>query len=131
MRFPSVVPYKYYCSMWVSPVNSVGVLFSVCSKLRMFTNYVLGPGNVHFDYGQDVYFIKPSSESPSQTGMVGDGERRLVVFQVFPNLVFVRFPYLLFILFKSNKLCNPCSVVQCSVVPCRAVPCRVVSCRIV
>ena len=42
----------------------------------MFINFVLGPGNVHFDYGQDVYFIKPSSESPSQSGMVGDAERR-------------------------------------------------------
>ena len=65
--------------MWVSPVNSLGVPLSVCSRLRMFINFVLGPGNVHFDYGQDVYLIKPSSESPSQTDMFGDAERRLVI----------------------------------------------------
>lgn len=80
MCFLLVVLYKYYCSMWVSFVNFVGVFFFVCSKFRMFINYVLGLGNVYFDYGQDVYFIKFLSESFLQIGMVGDGECRLVVF---------------------------------------------------
>lgn len=39
---------------------------------------VLGPGTVHFDYGQDVYFIKPTREYPTQGGMAKDAERRLV-----------------------------------------------------
>ena len=39
----------------------------------------LGPGNVHFDYGQDVYFIKPRREYPTQGGVAKDAERRLVI----------------------------------------------------
>lgn len=45
----------------------------------MFINFVLGPGNVHSDYGEDVYFIKPSREYPSQSGMARVAERRLVI----------------------------------------------------
>lgn len=50
--------------------------------MLLYINFVLGPGNVHFDYGQDVYFMKPSKEYPSQSGMAKDVERRLVIFQV-------------------------------------------------
>ena len=78
MRFPPVVP--CYCSVWVSLVNSVGILVFVCSKLMMFINFILGPGNVHFDYGQDVCFVKPSREYPSESSMARDAERRLVIF---------------------------------------------------
>ncbi|XP_078346621.1 katanin-interacting protein-like isoform X3 [Oculina patagonica] len=35
-----------------------------------------GPGTVHFDYGQDVYFIKQTREYPAQGGMPKDAERR-------------------------------------------------------
>lgn len=45
----------------------------------MFIISVLGPGNVHFDYGQDVYFIKLTREHPTQGGMAKDAERRLVM----------------------------------------------------
>jgi len=74
---------QYVCSL----VNSLGVLLSVCSKLIMYINFILGPGNVHFDYGQDVYFIKPSREYPSQSGMTRDAERRLFIVLVVTYLM--------------------------------------------
>ncbi|KAM7448574.1 hypothetical protein ABFA07_003481 [Porites harrisoni] len=35
-----------------------------------------GPGNVHFDYGQDIYFIKPEKEFPAQGDKAKGAERR-------------------------------------------------------
>ena len=75
---------QYVCSL----VNSLGVLLSVCSKLMMYINFILGPGNVHFDYGQDVYFIKPSREYPSHSGMTRDAERRLFITYLMEILAF-------------------------------------------
>ena len=37
---------------------------------------VVGPGNMHFDYGQDVYFIKPTKERPVQGATTKNTERR-------------------------------------------------------
>lgn len=51
----------------------------VCSEIMMSIISSLGPGNVHFDYGQDVYFIKPTREYPTQGGVATDAERRLVI----------------------------------------------------
>lgn len=51
----------------------------VCSEIVMSIISALGPGNVHFDYGQDVYFIKPRREYPTQGGVAKDAERRLVI----------------------------------------------------
>ena len=40
---------------------------------------ILGPGNVHFDYGQDIYFIKPEKEFPVQGDKAKSAERRFVI----------------------------------------------------
>lgn len=52
---------------------------SAGSEFMMFIISFLGPGNVHFDYGQDVYFIKLTREHLTQGGMAKDAERRLVM----------------------------------------------------
>ena len=39
---------------------------------------ILGPGNVHFDHGQDIYFIKPAKEYPTQGDKGKNAERRFV-----------------------------------------------------
>ena len=40
--------------------------------------FILGPGNVHFDHGQDIYFIKRTKNYPAAGDRVTDAERRLV-----------------------------------------------------
>ena len=47
---------------------------------------ISGPGNVHFDYGQDIYFIKREKEHTAQGGKAKDAERRLVsyLWRTFP-----------------------------------------------
>ena len=55
-------------------------------SLMMYVHFILGPGNVHFDYGQDVFFIKFSREYPLQSGMARDAERRLAIFQFWERL---------------------------------------------
>ena len=39
----------------------------------------LGPGNVHFDHGQEIYLIKSSKENSAPNVKTVDVERRFVV----------------------------------------------------
>lgn len=66
-----------------STSSKISSLFAPSSELAACDIICIsGPGNVHFDYGQDIYFIKREKEHPAQGGKAKDAERRLVIFGV-------------------------------------------------